>query len=158
MHCRPGALTGRLFQQAASGGLGLRIGRGRLHTQRGKAATKGARVCDQLCSARKALAAFCLSLPARNERGESRREGKLIRSASSPRPSPPFLRRRGRVNAVARSKQIVCRTQLVCDPQERCRPPSVLTNPARRLLSTCCGSQSRAPRKRRGPRRFGEIL
>src|SRR6266576_3942523 len=33
---------------------------------------------------------FLLSLPARNERGESRREGKLIKSASSPRPSPPF--------------------------------------------------------------------
>ncbi len=37
-------------------------------------------------------------------RVESRREGKLINSASSPRPSPPFLRRRGRENAVARSK------------------------------------------------------
>src|SRR5881394_2410697 len=35
-------------------------------------------------------AAFCLSLLARNEWGESRREGKLIKSASSPRPSPPF--------------------------------------------------------------------
>src|SRR5204863_7753681 len=69
-------------------------------------------VTDQLCSARKTPAACCLSLPARNERGESRREGKLIKSASSPRPSPPFLRRRGRENAVAHSKQIVCRTQL----------------------------------------------
>jgi len=78
--------------------------------QRGEAATQGARVCDPLCSARKTLAAFCLSLPARNERGESRREGKL--STSSPRPSPPFLRRRGRESAVARSKQIFCRTQL----------------------------------------------
>src|SRR5439155_23697789 len=46
----------------------------------------------------------------------------------------------------------------VCDPQELCRPPSVLTNPARRSLSTCCGSQSRAPQNRRGPRRFGQIL
>src|SRR6185503_18328836 len=52
-------------------------------------------VGDQLRSAHKTLAAFCLSLPARNERGESRREGKLI-GASSPRPSPPFVRRRGR--------------------------------------------------------------
>ena len=51
--------------------------------------------------------------PARNERGESRREGKLIRGASSPRPSPPFLRRRGRENTAARSKQIFCRTQLI---------------------------------------------
>src|SRR6185436_4846421 len=70
-------------------------------------------VSNQLCSARKTPAAFCLSLLARNERGESRREGKLIRSASSPRPSPPFVRRRGRENAAARSKQIFCRTQLV---------------------------------------------
>src|SRR6266511_2963573 len=46
----------------------------------------------------------------------------------------------------------------VCDPQELCRPPSVLTNPARRWLSTCCGSQSRAPQIRRGLRRFGQIL
>src|SRR5881394_794088 len=68
---------------------------------------------QQLCSARKTPAAFCLSLPARNERGESRREGKLIKNASSPRPSPPSLRRRGRENAVLRSKQIFCRTQLV---------------------------------------------
>src|SRR5207247_3192394 len=35
----------------------------------------------------------------------------------------------------------------VCDPQELCRPLSVLTNPARRWLSTCCGL-----------RRFGQIL
>ena len=53
----------------------------------------GGRACGPLCSARKTLAAICLSLPARNERGESRREGKLIECASSPRPSPPFLRR-----------------------------------------------------------------
>src|SRR5438093_11197667 len=45
----------------------------------------------------------------------------------------------------------------VCDPQELCWPPSVLTNPARRSLSTCCGSQSRAPQNRRCPRRFGQI-
>src|SRR5881394_1464156 len=68
---------------------------------------------QQLCSARKTPAAFCLSLPARNERGESRREGKLIKNASSPRPSPPFLRRRGRENEVLRSMQIFYRTQLV---------------------------------------------
>src|SRR5436190_9176725 len=36
-------------------------------------------LCEQLCSALKMPAAFCLSLPARNERGESRREGKLIK-------------------------------------------------------------------------------
>src|SRR6266480_1576755 len=41
---------------------------------------------------------FLLSLPARNERGESRREGKLIKSASSPRPFL-LLRRRRRANA-----------------------------------------------------------
>ena len=35
----------------------------------------------------------------------------------------------------------------VCDPQELCLSCSVLTNPARRPLSTCCDSQSRA-----GPR------
>ncbi len=75
-------------------------------------AAKAGQASCQLCSARKTPAAFCLSLPARNERGESRREGELIKSASSPRPSPPFLRRRGRENAVARSKQIFCRTQL----------------------------------------------
>src|SRR5439155_25048927 len=46
----------------------------------------------------------------------------------------------------------------VCDPQELCPPPSVLINPARRSLSTCCGSQSRAPQNRRGLRRFGQIL
>jgi len=46
----------------------------------------------------------------------------------------------------------------VCDPQQLCRPPSVLTNPASRSLSTCCGSQSRAPQNRRGPRRLGQIL
>ena len=68
---------------------------------------------NQSCSACKTLAALCLSLPARNERGESRREGKLIRGASSPRPSPPFLRRRGRENTAALSKQIFCRTQLI---------------------------------------------
>ena len=62
-------------------------------------------VSNQSCSARKTPAAFCLSLPARNERGESRREGKLIKSASSPRPSPPFVWRRGRANAVARSSK-----------------------------------------------------
>src|SRR5438094_8434836 len=45
-----------------------------------------------------------------------------------------------------------------CDPPELCRPPSVSTNPARRSLSTCCGSQSRAPQNRRGPGRFGQIL
>src|SRR5688572_9920862 len=66
----------------------------------------------QLCSARKTHAVFCLSLPARNERGESRREGNLIKNASSPQPSPPFLRRRGRENAVALSMQKFCRTQL----------------------------------------------
>ena len=38
-----------------------------------------------------------LSLPARNEWGESRREGRLNITTSSPRPSPPScVRRRGR--------------------------------------------------------------
>src|SRR5438477_9261334 len=46
----------------------------------------------------------------------------------------------------------------VCDPQELCRPSSVLTNPARRSLSTCCGSPNRVPQNRRGLRRFGQIL
>ena len=46
----------------------------------------------------------------------------------------------------------------VCDPQELCRPASVLTSPAHRSLSTCCGSQSRAPQSRRDLRRFGQIL
>src|SRR6185436_17739690 len=80
-------------------------------------------VGNQSCSARKALAVFFLSLPARNERGESRREGKLIKSASSPRPSPPFLRRRGRENAVPLSTQIFCRTQLICNLRYRTTPP-----------------------------------
>src|SRR6185503_10104217 len=84
-------------------------------------AAKPLRVTDPLCSARKTLAAFCLSLPARNERGESRREGKLTKSASSPRPSPPFVRRRGRENVAARSKQIFSRTELVTDPRSALR-------------------------------------
>src|SRR6266516_4700212 len=46
----------------------------------------------------------------------------------------------------------------VCDPQTLWRPPSVLTSPAHRSLSMCCGSQSRAPQSRRGLRRFGQIL
>src|SRR6185369_7943307 len=46
----------------------------------------------------------------------------------------------------------------VCDPQELCGPPSVLTNPAPRSLPTCCGSQSRAPKNLCELRRFWEIL
>src|SRR6266566_10138678 len=103
----------------------------------------------QLCSARKALATFCLSLPARNERGESRREGKLIKSASSPRPSPPFLRRRGRENAVASSKQIYCRTQLLGDPCSACsikmRPQSLCS-----FLLTCHDATSSSKSNARG--------
>ena len=34
-----------------------------------------------------------------------------------PRPSPPFLGRRGRRESLLRSKQTTCRTLLVCDPQ-----------------------------------------
>src|SRR6185369_4872899 len=45
----------------------------------------------------------------------------------------------------------------VCDPQELC-PPRVLTDPTHPSLSACCGSQSRAPPNRRGPRRFGQLL
>jgi len=37
----------------------------------------------------------------------------------------------------------------VCDPQELCQPPSALTNPARRSLSTCCGSQPRSAKSSR---------
>jgi len=37
-------------------------------------------------------------------------------------------------------------------------PPGALTIPARRSLASCCGSQSRAPQNRRGPRRFGQML
>src|SRR6185369_6902480 len=72
-----------------------------------------------------------LSLPARNERGESRSEGKLIKSASSPQPSPPFVRRRGRENVAARSKQIFCRTKLVTDPRSDPAPtlPIAVTEP-----------------------------
>jgi len=46
----------------------------------------------------------------------------------------------------------------VCDPQELCQSPGALTIPARRSLPSCCGSQSRAPQNRRGPRRFGQLL
>src|ERR1041385_7854820 len=53
----------------------------------------------------------------------------------------------------------VTKGALACGPQDLCRPASLLTKPVRRsLFSTCCGSQSRAPQKRRGPRRFGQIL
>src|SRR6266550_1952682 len=47
-----------------------------------------------------------------SERGETDKKCLLSPALSS------FLRRRGRENAVARSKQIFCRTQLVCDPQQ----------------------------------------
>jgi len=53
-------------------------------------ASEALQIENQLCSVRKKPATFCLSLLARNERGESRREGKLIKRSSSPRPSPPF--------------------------------------------------------------------
>src|SRR5436190_14071580 len=33
----------------------------------------------------------------------------------------------------------------ICDPQQLCSPPSVLSNSVRPSLSTGCGSQSRAP-------------
>src|SRR6185436_5777145 len=56
---------------------------------------------DQLDSARKKPAALCLSLLARNERGESRREGKLIKRSSSPRPSPLFEEERERKRGYA---------------------------------------------------------
>src|SRR5262245_1476119 len=54
------------------------------------------------------------SLSPREKRAgrESWREGQLIKRASSSRPTPPFLRRRGRECTVACSKQIFCRTQL----------------------------------------------
>src|SRR5213078_1940989 len=63
-----------------------------------------------------------------------------------------------RVGDTAQRGEDATKGARVCDPQTLCRPPSVLTNPARRSLSTCCGSQSRAPQNRRGPRRWGQIL
>src|SRR5207247_11452977 len=63
-----------------------------------------------------------------------------------------------RVGDTAQPGEDATKGARVCDPQTLCRPPSVLTNPARRSLSTCCGSQSRAPQNRRGPRRWGQIL
>ena len=105
----------------------------------------GQQVGNQLCSARRTLAAFWLSLPARHERGESRREGEIDKKRLLSPAFSSFLRRRGRENAVTRSKQIFCRTQLICDPQQLCRPPSILNNPEHRSPPTCCGSQSRAP-------------
>ena len=66
--------------------------------------------------------------------------------------------RRLAVGDTAQRGEAATKGARVCDPQELCRPPSVLTNPARRSLSTCCGSQSRAPLNRRGPRGFGQIL
>jgi len=72
-------------------------------------------VRNQLCSARKTPAACCLSLLARNERGESWREGKFDKKCLLSPALSSFLRRRGRENAVARSMQIFCRTQLVAN-------------------------------------------
>jgi len=68
---------------------------------------------NQLCSARKTPAAFCLSLLAKNERGESWREGKFDKMCLLSPALSSFLRRRGREHAVTRSKQIFCRTQMI---------------------------------------------
>jgi len=122
------------------------------NTQRTGPATKGARVCDQFCSARKTPAAFCLSLLARNERGESRRVGEIDKQGLLSPALSSFWRRRGRENAVRRSKQIFFGTQLLGDPQERCQSPSVFTNPMGPAPAMGCGSQSRPPQNRRGLR------
>src|SRR4029079_13843217 len=101
-------------------------------------ATNGAWVCDPSCWVRRALAAFWLS-PREARAGREAERGGGIDKKRLPSPAlSSFLRRRGGENGVARSKQIFCRTQLVCDPQEPRRPPSALTKPARRSLSTCC--------------------
>ena len=55
-----------------------------------------------------------LSLPARDERGESRREGFSNKSASSPRPSPLLSGRRGSVVAHPESRR-----GMKCNPPNR---------------------------------------
>ena len=72
-----------------------------------------AQIFNWLCSARRTLAAFWLSLPARHERGESRREGEIDKKRLLSPALSSLLRRRGRENAVVRSKQIFRRTQLI---------------------------------------------
>ena len=62
--------------------------------------SSGRRVASCLRRAKR-LGRFCLSLPSRHERGESRREGKLIKGTSSPRPSPPFEEERERKSGCA---------------------------------------------------------
>src|SRR6185369_14089020 len=81
--------------------------------RRSRRAVSVAQISNQLCSARRTLAAFWLSLPARHERGESRREGEIDKKLLLSPALSSILRRRGRENAVARSKQIFCRTQLI---------------------------------------------
>src|SRR6185369_10535533 len=67
-------------------------------------------------------------------------------------------RRRLQICDTAERGEAATKGARVCDPQELCGPPSVITNPALWSLPTCCGSQSRAPQNRRDPRRFGQIL
>src|SRR6266496_6452905 len=62
------------------------------------------------------------------------------------------------IGDTAQSGEAATQGARVCDPQELCGTPSVLTNPAPWPLSICCGSQSRAPQNHRGPRRLGQIL
>src|SRR6185503_18561925 len=71
------------------------------------------RLTEQLCSARKTPSAFCLSLLARNERGEGEFDKKCLLSPAL----SSFLRRRRRENAVTRSRQLFCRTQLLTEPR-----------------------------------------
>jgi hypothetical protein len=71
-----------------------------------------------------------------------------------PEPFAGNPKRRRRCALPAQSKG--ARVCDVCDPQPLCRSPSVLTDPACRLLSTCCGSQPRSgqtrpQKKERGP-------
>src|SRR5205823_1899261 len=57
------------------------------------------------------------SLPARNERGESWREGKLMKNGLLSPALSSFFGRRGRREAPLRSKQTTCRTVLVRNPR-----------------------------------------
>jgi len=64
-------------------------------------ASEALQIENQLCSVRKKPAAFCLSLLARNERGESRREGKLIKDPPLPGPLLLFEEERERESGYA---------------------------------------------------------
>ena len=96
-------------------------------------------VRQKICSERATVFALPLLL---TKGGEGRGEEALFINFPSLRLSPrSFLAR----SEEERHRRFACLTRLVCDPQELCLPPGVLTNPARWILPTCCGSQSRAP-------------